>query len=240
MYSKNALYAFLTLLATYALMVIILSLLQFYHILTFQTNITNDLLPLITSLPFVALYLVIFLAATAGYARAAVMANELPFNVLLKNELKERSMACATIKAKIRSGVQINNDTSLLDAVNTIITSRIPILAVIDKDSNKVTGVITSQDLLQGLRDEFKIVRDALKNDPGQVSIKDVLATIDNMNINKLISPPTTVNTGNDLQNVLDTMIKNQFTKLIVIDEDTKTFSGTIDVLDLVTEIVGC
>jgi len=209
------------------LIVGMLVLLHNWGILKFSTDEkSTDLLPLMASLPFVALYLVVLIAATAGFARGAVMAKMLPFNQVLKSELQERGMDGAAIKTKIRSGGQVTKDTSYLRALENVYSSRVPILAVIDGDS-KVTGVITDHDIIRKLQDEID------RNEP-----KTLESRLRNLKVQDLHPRVPIVATDDEnMQDVIGSMIKNQFTKLIVVkDKNSNSFTGTVDVLDLVGE----
>ncbi len=225
-YSRQAIVAFLTLLATYALMVWMLTGLDSCGYVKFQTNTGGDLLPLMASLPFAALYLLVLLAATAGYARAAIVARSLPFNQILKSELEERKMDGASITTKIRSGGQVQPDTPFISAMNNITSSRVPILAVIGSDG-KVTGVITDHDIMRTLQTEFE------KPDPATLCqrLKDL--RVKDMPPRK----PVFAGINQSLQQVIQTMLRHQFTKLLVVDDkQPDTFLGTVDVMDLVGE----
>lgn len=228
-YSEKATYAFLILLATYVVMVLILLGVSWTEAITFSTDVKGDVLPLLVSLPFVALYLVILLAATAGYAQGAVMAKSLPFSRLLKNELQKRKMDRATIKTKIRSGSQVTADTPFLRALTNIVSSRLPILAVVDGDK-KVTGVITTYDIIRKFQEETD------KTDATD-SLYDRLKSLTVEHLGP--RQPVVATTDDNLQAVTNTMIREQFTKLIVVaSREGKEFSGTVDVLDLVAEMV--
>jgi hypothetical protein len=59
-----------------------------------------EVFPLLMSLPFVAFYLVVLLAATAGYARSAIVADKLSISKMFETELAQRTMKSASIKTK--------------------------------------------------------------------------------------------------------------------------------------------
>lgn len=226
-YSTQAIRAYILLLITYVGMVAILWFLQWMKVITWSTPLGSDVLPLIASLPFVALYLVVFLAATAGYAHGAMMVKTLPIGQLLKNELQKRKMDRATIQTKIRSGGQVTLDTPYLRALTNLIASRVPILAVVDND-NKVSGVITTDDIVRRLREEI--------DKPDGASLQDRLKSL---KVEQLEPRKPVVSTGDEsLEAVLRSMIQHRFTKLIVVDtKQNNNFTGTVDVLDLVGEI---
>lgn len=226
-YSKQAIQAFLVLLVTYVVMLLLLTFLQQWGLIKFKPELNGDLLPLIASLPFAALYLLVLVAATAGYARGAIMAKALPLNQVLKTELQGMKMEGAAIKTRIRSGGQVKVDTPLFSALNNMISSRVPILAVLDND-NKVSGVITSHDIMRILQEQVE------KNEP--TTLHDRLK---NMKVQDLQpTTPVVATVDENLQDVIGNMIRNQFTKLIVVkDRQSNIFSGTVDVMDLVGEV---
>ncbi len=225
-YSRQALTAFIVLLITYGLIVGMLTLLQNGGILKFSTETKGDLLPLMASLPFVALYLLVLIAATAGFARGAIMARTLPFNQILKSELQQRKMEGAAIKTKIRSGEQVTKDTPYLRALNNVISSRVPILAVIGNDK-KVAGVITNDDIIRKLQEEID------KNDPTTLDERLKKLAVKDLHPRD----PVVATINENLQEVLGSMIRHQFTKLIVVDERSNSFAGTVDALFLVGEL---
>jgi CBS domain-containing protein len=229
-YSKRALQAFIILLLTYGLLVAMLVLLHGFGIVKFATNLESSLIPLVSSLPFVALYLLVLLAATAGYARGQIMSKRLPFNQLLKEELSGSKMESAGIKTKIRSpGGKINAETTLREALAAVVSARLPILAVVNEQS-AVTGVITSHDLLQKFQ--------SIANDEQMNSEK--LKTLLSEKIAKLDpNPAIAAGVNESLQEVLARMISYQHTKLVVVKDFAKNeYVGTVDVLDLVAEIL--
>ena len=228
-YSKQAICAFLTLVAVYILMVGILWFLKWMDVITWSTTLGDDVLPLTASLPFVALYLVVLLAATAGYARGAIVAQSLPFNQVLKAELQKKKMNRASIKTKTRSGGQVTKETPFVTALTNLTSSRLPILAVVDPTSRQVTGVITSDDILRKFQEEIA------KPDTGSLHDRLTAQTVDALRPRK----PVVAAADDDLERVVVTMIREQFTKLIVVTtKESNEFAGTIDVLDLVGEIV--
>ncbi|MFX4261471.1 CBS domain-containing protein [Pelotomaculum propionicicum] len=238
-YSKQVIGAFFILLCAYFLLVGSLWLLQINNLINFQTEINGDILPLLASVPFVALYLLVLIAATAGYARGAIMAKELPFKTILENKLKDIKMSSATIKTKIRSGAVVYEDTPFTWALDDIISSRISILPVVDRDKNEVKGVITCADLLRKLQEELRSLREEASGDNttgGQaaVSLQKRLA---DCRIGDLPpQAPVIVKCDDDLQAVLSRMIEKQHTKVIVSEIDN-TCTGTVDALDLIAEI---
>lgn len=222
-YSREAMRAFGVLLAVYVF--ICLGLLALHHmgICRFAVNLTS-VDNVIFSLPMMALYLMIFLAASAGYARGKYMLEELPLNMRLKQELHLRSMNSASIKTKIRAGSQVKLEDRFLDVLNNMVSSRISILAVVD-DKNEVQGVITATDLLL-------YIQKSLKN-PGSNGTKSLHeAQVVDLQPNE----PIVIETNDQLQTVTQKMIQHQYTKLIVTNNGK--FSGTVDVLDIMAELL--
>ncbi|MEQ8174480.1 MAG: CBS domain-containing protein [Syntrophomonadaceae bacterium] len=221
LYSREAYRAFFVLLIMTFLVGLGLVGLKNLEICTFSRDMTT-LDGMIFSLPLIAIYIVVFLAATAGYARAKYMIDELPFNQRLNKQLQSKSMEKASIKAKIRAGAQVTEESTLSEALNNLISSRISILAVVDRE-NRIQGVITSQDILLWLQE-------TLRND-------SALKNYAQHDISRLLTrTPITADCGEDLQSVVNKMIKHQFTKLVVADSEG-TFCGTIDSMDLIAEI---
>lgn len=226
-YSKQAIWAFIILMISFVVMVLILMALKWQEAMNFSTALQGDVLPLISSLPFVALYLVVLIAATAGYARGAIVARSLPLNQVFKDELQKKKMDRASIKTTIRSGNQVTEDTPMLQAITNLVSSRVPILAVLDS-SNKVTGVITGTDIMARLQKEIESTDADLNARLNRLTVRDLQP-----------AKPVVATTDGNLQEVLGTMIRRQFTKLIVVEsEQGKEFAGTVDALDLIGEIL--
>lgn len=238
-YSKQVIGAFFVLLFAYFLLVGCLWLLQINNLINFQTEIAGDILPLMASAPFVALYLLVLIAATAGYARGAIMAKDLPFKTILENALKENNMSSATIKTRIRSGAMVYEDTPFSCALDDIISSRIPILPVADRDKNEVKGVITLSDLLKKLQEELRSLRDGDCGDSttGSRPVETLQKRLAECRVKDLHpQAPVVVKSNENLQAVLSRMIEKQHSKLIVLEPDN-SFTGTVDSLDLIAEI---
>lgn len=238
-YSKQVIGAFFVLLCAYFLLVGCLWLLQINQLINFQTEINGDILPLMASAPFVALYLLVLIAATAGYARGSIMAKDLPFKTILENELKDNKMSSATIKTKIRSSAVVYEDTPFSWALDDIISARISILPVVDRDKNEVKGVITCADLLRKLQEELRSLRDGECGDKttGSQVLESLQKRLADCRIKDLApQAPVVVKSNEDLQAVLSRMIEKQHTKLIVLEPDN-SFTGTVDALDLIAEI---
>ena len=222
-YSKDAGLAFILLLGIYIILCGVLVALHYMGICDFTVNM-NGIDNIIFSLPMVALYLLVFLAGTAGYARGKYMLEKLPLNMRLKQELQVRTMDRANIKAKIRAGSQVKPGDSFSDALNNLVASRLSILAVID-EKDEVTGVLTTTDLLLYIQNILK------KDECNQ------LLSLHNVKVSDLKpSEPKVVAANERLQSVIETMIQRQHTKLIVTDEGK--FSGTVDALDILAELM--
>lgn len=228
-YSYKTLGAFAVFLTTFCLMVLLLWWLSIKGIYCFINEpVKFDVFSLLTSLPFVAFYLVVLLAATAGYARSSIMAEKLPISKMFEAELQKRTMNSASVKTKVRSGGQIRKDDTFTRALSNVISSRLPILAVIDSDQ-KVIGVITGNDLLRKLQNELD------KNDgtPLEERLKAIKIGDCELRV------PTVATENENLRQVAEKMIKEQFTKLIVVESvSSMKFVGTLDMLDLVGEIL--
>ena len=138
------------------------------------------------------------------------------------------TMRSASIKTKVRSGGQIRADDTFIRAFNNLLSSRLPILAVVDAD-NKVTGVITGNDLAKKFQEEFdKETETSLRERLANVKVGDMA-----------VRQPGVASSVENLREVAEQMIKNQFTKLIVVEDlASMKFSGTVDMLDLVGEIL--
>lgn len=229
-YSKRVLFSFIVFLIAFVGIVYLLVHLHqlgFYQAPAPELN-KGEIFPVLTSLPFVAFYLVVLLAATAGYARSAVMAEKLPLNKLFKAELQKRTMKSPSITTKVRSGIQVSLNENIIVALNNLISSRLPILAVID-ENNKVIGSVTGHDLSRKLIYEYNNKQD-----------KPFDEIIKNVTVNDCDHQITVFATNNEnLKDVTEKMIKHQITKLIVVEnETTMKFVGTIDMLDLVSEVI--
>ena len=85
-YSWTTLGAFVLLFVAYIGLVYVLWLLNGTGVIKFDTEVSGDVLKLIASLPFVAFYLVVALAATAGYARGAIVMKTIPITQVLNRE----------------------------------------------------------------------------------------------------------------------------------------------------------
>jgi CBS domain-containing protein len=228
-YSRQVFTAFGLLIVVYIVIFWMLWGIQRLGAITFTTEIKGDILPLLASLPFVAFYVVVFLAATAGFARGAIMAKELPFNKILQAELKMRTMERATIMTKIRSGATVTPDTSYSRALDAAMSARLPILAVLGEDK-KVEGVVTSHDIIRKMQEEL-----------GKEDDKEPLdARLAKLRVQDLAPrSPVVVTDSEKFNNVLEKMTNNHFTRLIVVkDEETKAYAGAVDVLDVASEIL--
>ena len=229
-YSRQVLTAFIILSVTYLLLVGVLLLVHHLDAISFDTDTQGGdyLLRVAVSLPFMALYLLIFIAATAGFARGAIMARGLPFNQVIKQELQKKTMQGENIITKIRSGSTVTPETSYLRALHTSISGRLRIMAVVDPD-NRVMGVITSRDILSKLQEETD-----KQSDHGQLFENLANITVADLKPRR----PVVALTSDNLETVMSRMITHQFTKLVVVDnEETLFFRGTVDMLDMAAEI---
>lgn len=228
-YSKSAGLAFLFLFGAYLLLLSVLWLLQARGIVTFQQELNGDILSLLRSLPFAAFYLLVLIAATAGYARGAVMAKELPLFTMLKSDLQRKNMVQVSLSNAIRSGGELQEEQSLLCAVNGLLASRIPILPVMDSEK-KFTRVITSQDVLRKLQEVLlkKNEADDLGKRLEAITLKDLVPARE----------PVSVKASDPLYTVLGRMVNTNLTKLVVVDDqDNKQFVGTVDALDIMAVV---
>jgi CBS domain-containing protein len=228
-YSNTVYKAFITLVVVYLVVFAFLYFLQQFGGIKFTNDINGDILKLTTSLPLVAVWIVILIGAISGFARSSAMTRYLPFNKVLETKTIERS----SIISKIRTDTTVKENTPFIHVANKLVNARLPILAVV-KDDNTVEAVVTYQDLLQKFITEFGYCSDkeSLKDKLSRLTVKDII-DIEN-------SKPATITEKTDLKKVLSEMISHRFHKLIVTkEEDNKlTYSGTIDLRDIVEEIM--
>ena len=130
-FSRDSLKAFIVLMFSYLVMLVVMVALHDHQLLDIEARV-NSVETFIFSIPMIALYLMLVLAASAGFASANNMLGQLPFKQLFKAELENRKLSEAHIQAGIRSGVQLKMDDKYLFALKNILSSRIPIVAVID------------------------------------------------------------------------------------------------------------
>ena len=230
-YSKEAIGAFILLVVAYLVILDMLWIIEKSGVINFTTDINGDILKLTTSLPFVALYMLVFIGAAAGYARSAIVAKELPFNKFLNQELKKKKMSSATIMTKIRSGANIKKDTPYPQAVDRLIAARLPILAVVG-EGNKVEGVITYYDIVKQLQSEMEKNPEAQVGTLSKLHVEDIKKEVSSM--------PVVVSESDNLKEVLDTMVKHKYNRLIVVNnKDENVYSGVVDIFDVVSELLG-
>ena len=228
-YSKKTLISFVIFIAAFVGMVYLLGEIGFKYEAPKPPDATKaDLYPILTSLPFIAFYLVVLLAASAGYARSAIMADKLPISKLFKAELQNRSMQSPSVTTKVRSGMQARMEDNIIRTLANLISSRLPLIAVVD-EQNKVIGAFNGHELAQLLlaeldKNEEKPFEERVKI----ISVKDASPKM-----------PVVATTKNNLKEVWDLMIKHQITKMIVVDNETDMkFIGTVDMLDIIGEII--
>lgn len=228
-YSAKVLQSFIILGIVYIIVFFMLLLIQWLGYVKFTNDVNGDILKLATTLPFVAFYIMVFIGATAGFARSTIMARELPFNKILNSELKKRTMKSASIMTKIRSGATVDMDTPYLRAVDGLITARLPILPILEGD--KVIGVITYYDIVKQLQSEIEKSPDNLGDVLKNLKVKDLKKEVS--------ASPVKVNESENLKKVLDMMIKNHYNKLVVVKSlETNVYSGIVDVVDVTSELL--
>lgn len=228
-YSNKVYKAFLTLVAVYLVVFGALSALQQFGGIKFTNDINGDILKLTTSLPLVAVWIIILIGAASGFARSSSMTKYLPFNKVLES----RTIKKSPISAKIRSDDTVKRNAPFIQVANKLVNARLPILGVV-RDDNTVEAVITYQDLMQKILSEFDYCgnQDSLKDKLSKLTVSDII-DVDNCR-------PVTVTEKTDLNTVLGKMISHRFHKLIVTREatDKLTYSGTIDLRDIVEEFL--
>jgi CBS domain-containing protein len=227
-YSKKTLLAFIAFLVGYGLLVGLLWMLAANGLFPLSESRANEnTVTLLLSLPFVALYLVVLLGATAGYARSQIMADKLPLNKMLASELGKRTMNGASIRTTVRNAAKLSSDDTLPRAITTIVSSRLPILPVVDTN-DRVIGVVSHSDLARRIQSEL----DA--DSPGDLDARLRAAKISTI----MQSPPVVASSDETLSNVVERMLKEQFIRLVVVENEAgMKLSGTIDMLDLVGEV---
>jgi CBS domain-containing protein len=230
MYSTRAFLALFALVVVYGIIFGLLWGLQAQGEVTFTKDVQGDVLKTVTTLPLVAVWILILLGATAGFARSALMTKFLPF----KQALANKTVDSASIMLKIRCDTTAKKDDSLAKVLNKLLVARLPILAVVD-DKNSVIGVITYQDVVKKMQAEYEKSQDL--NDSSLTHKLDALKVSDIIDLDS--ASPVLVKESADLKSTLDIMIRYRFHKLIVVKDDQKnTYSGTIDIRDIVGEIL--
>ena len=230
-YSKEAIMAFIILGVAYLVILAFLWGIGGFKETAFADDIDGDILKLTTTLPFVALYILVFIGAAAGYARSAIVAKELPFSKALNQELKKKTMSSATIMTKIRSGATIKKDTLYLKAVDRLVSARLPILAVVG-DGNKVDGVITYYDIVKQMQSEMEKDPEARIGELCKIRVEDIKKEVSSM--------PVVVSESDNLKDVLDTMIKHKYNRLVVVkNKEGNIYSGVVDIFDVTSELLG-
>ncbi len=226
-FSRDSLKAFIVLMFSYLVMLVVMVALHDHQLLDIEARV-NSVETFIFSIPMIALYLMLVLAASAGFASANNMLGQLPFKQLFKAELENRKLSEAHIQAGIRSGVQLKMDDKYLFALKNILSSRIPIVAVIDGQGN-ASNVLTASDLLE----ELQFLLDQ-KDDSEKLKLLNALSekTIEEM------KPVAAIGVKRDdhLGTALDLMVSRQITKLVVTDNNK--FAGTIDALDVLAAVI--
>lgn len=230
-YSREAIMAFVILGVAYLVILAFLWGIGGFKETAFADDIDGDILKLTTTLPFVALYILVFIGATAGYARSAIVAKEMPFSKVLNQELKKKTMSSATIKTKIRSRATIKKDTPYLQAIDRLISARLPILAVVG-DGKKVEGVITYYDIIKHLQSEIEKNPDNKLSTLSGIHVKDIIKEVPDV--------PVVAAESDSFEEVLNTMVKHQYNRLIVVEnKSSNVYSGVVDIFDITSELIG-
>jgi len=228
LYSSERLFAFLILLIAYGFVFGLLWGASSASIVEFgPIRGAEDIL---LSMPFIALYVVVLIGFTAGYAQAAFAAKSLGLVRAVRQQLRTRSMANASIKSKIRGDSVVTMGTPFLRTLEKVITARLPILPVVDNE--KIDKVITIRDIMQELTHQINTVKELSKTE----ELFSRLATlkVEDLKPQQLIS----CKEDDTLDSVLEKMMRHQFTRLVVVDKDEKTCMGTVDVFDIVSELL--
>ncbi len=235
-YTKDVKEAFFKLFWSYLGLIAVLWVLANLHILIppLRDNKIIAFIPEITSvsqlafsLPAVAMYILILITAIAGYAMGKQVLDQ--FSELFKQKLEAAKFKEGSISKRIKGKAQVKLDDSYYDALVKLTASRLDILAVLDNEE-RVTGVLTSHDVLTYLEQQVK--SKTRSDEP--VAEDDILKATPVST--RYSTNPVTVNENEDLKKAFHLMINRGFNKLVVVDNDNK-FKGTIDIMDIVSEI---
>jgi CBS domain-containing protein len=232
LYSLDRLQAFLVLLLAYLVVFAILWGAKEADMLGVIPSI-KGVQDIFFSMPFIALYIVILIGFTAGYAQSAFAAKSLGLIPAVKQKLRARSMESLNIKRNIHADPLVTMDTSLLSALEKVTKSRLPILAIIEND--RIEKVITMHDIMQKLTDEISDFEKSLHKPDD----KDLFTTLYEIKVENL-KPKTLVSVKEDdnLDSALDKMMQHQISKLVVVDKAGKTCVGTINLFDIMSELL--
>lgn len=232
LYSQERLLAFLVLLVAYGVVFGLLLAAKEAGAISFPASEVPIVERTLAGIPFIALYVVILIGVTAGYARAAFAARSLGLMRAVQQQLRTRSMGTASIKSKIRSDSVVTMDTPFLRTMEKVVTARLPILPVREKETEKIYKVITIRDVMQMVTHQIHSVEEEKQTE----KLYDRLAElkVESLSPQDLVS----CNEDDNLGSVVDKMMQNQFTRLVVLRKDGKACRGTVDLLDIVSEIL--
>ncbi|MBI4216025.1 MAG: CBS domain-containing protein [Chloroflexi bacterium] len=195
--------------------------------ITFSNTTIGNMEDFFISLPAIAFYLLVALAALAGWARGVAMFSELGLGSAIKSSLKKKKLSTTTVQSQLRGGAYstVTADTTLKDALHDILTVRIPILPVVAE--GKVSGVITLHDIAKKLDEQMRAPQAAGLAQVGELKMADL----------KPAGPVTSVRPDDTLAKVLQEMLSVRRTKVVVTDA-AGALVGTLDLFDLVDEML--
>jgi len=228
LYSTERLIAFLVLFIAYGVIYGLLWGIEYAKIVAFPD--VTGLEDIFVSPPFIALYVVILLGVTAGYAQSLFAARALGLIKAIRQQLRGMSMEDVNIMSKIRSDSVVTMDTPFLRTLEKVITARLPILPV--KEDDKVSRVITIRDIMQELTNQINTVREESRTEELFTRLNGL--KVNNLNPRLLV----TCREDDDLNSVIEKMMRNQFTRLVVMNKDGTASIGTIDLLDIMSEVL--
>lgn len=195
--------------------------------IVFSNTTIGNLEDFLISLPAIAFYLLVSLAALAGWARGVAMFSELGLGSAIKSSLGKKKLSATTVQSQLQGGAYstVTSDTTLKDALHDILTVRIPILPVVA--DGKVSGVITLHDLAKKLDEQMRAPQAASFAQVGELKMSDL----------KPAGPLTSVRPEDTLATVLQKMVSMRRTKVVVTDA-AGVLVGTLDLFDLVDEML--
>ena len=221
-FSLPKFWTFISVVGTYLLVIWILAYVGGLGWASFRQGSIDNFQDFFVSLPALALYLVIALAALAGWARGPAMFREMGLRQSFQNQLSKRKLSSSTIQSQMKHSTHtVELDTPLEEAFHDGLIARMPILPVIS--NNKVSGVVTMSDISKKFDEELK---------------KAPTTPLKNFKISDLNpNPPIGCKPDDDLSKVLEKMISKRKTKIVVLD-DNDGLVGTLDLFDIVAEIM--
>lgn len=195
--------------------------------ITFDKTAIANLEDFLTSLPAIAFYLLVSLAALAGWARGVAMFSELGLGASIKSFMSKKKLSSATVQSQLRGGAYatVAPDTTLKDALHDILTARLDILPMVA--DGKVTGVITMHDLAKKLDEEMRAPQATRWAEVGTLKMSAL----------KPQGPVTSVKPDDTLTVVLQKMVSERRTKVVVADS-AGALVGTLELFDLVAEML--